>query len=302
MWNPRLRFKTVDDMWKESVRDEVPLLSAYPAEFWSFYRSNHVRFDALFRQMFLSFTYFLQDDSENVDTVTTNFISAVYNHLLLNHKKYDELYRLELLENTDYKFNVNYDITESYSGTTSGSHSDTIGSRSDSSSVTYGQRQDGTTNNIGSRQDSTTSNIGGRQDSTTLNKGTHTDNLEHDVSPDDDENFYNHRKDVNQYGAEQDTTNFTQGQQQDSTTFNKGAESDSTTFNKGAETDTSSATIGQQVNSGTSSGTEGHTLSKSGIVGNITPAKLLEQHVGFWRIYEFYKYIFKQISEDLLLV
>lgn len=280
MWNPRLRFKTVDDMWKESVRDGVPLLSAYPAEFWSFYRSNYARFDALFRQMFLSFTYFLQDSSENTDTVTTNFISAVYNHLLLNHKKYDELYRVELLENTDYDFNVNYDITEVYTGTTSGSHSDTIGSRSDSSSVTYGQRQDTTTTNNGSRQDTTT-----------LNKGTHTDNLEHDVSPDDDENFYNHRKDVNQYGAEQDTTNFTQGQQQNSDTLNKGA-----------ETDSSLATIGQQINSGTSSGTEGHTLNKSGIVGNITPAKLLEQHVGFWRIYEFYKYIFKQISEDLLLV
>ena len=280
MWNPRIRFKTVDDMWKESVKDEVPLLSAYPAEFWSFYRSNHVRFDALFRQMFMSFTYFLQDSSEDTDTVTTNFIDAVYNHLLLNHKKYDELYRVELLENTDYNFNVNYKITEIYSGTTSGTHSDTIGSRSDSSSITYGQRQDGTTINTGTRQDTTT-----------LNKGTHTDNLEHDVSPDDDENFYNHRKDINQYGAEQDTTNFTQGQQQDSTTFNKGA-----------ETDSSSATIGQQINSGTSSGTEGHSLNKSGIVGNITPAKLLEQHVGFWRIYEFYKYIFKQISEDLLLV
>lgn len=267
-------------MWKESVKDGVPLLSAYPAEFWSFYRSNHVRFDALFRQMFLSFTYFLQDSSENTDTVTTNFISAVYNHLLINHKKYDELYRVELLEDTDYRFNVNYDIHETFSGTSSGTTSNTIGSRTDNSSVTYGQRQD-----------TTNSTKGGRTDNTTLTKGSHTDNLEHDISPDDSEDFFNHRKDTNVYGSEQDTTNFTQGSQ-----------TDSDTFTKGSETDSSSATTGQQINSGTSSGTEGHTLDKKGIVGNITPAKLLEQHENFWRIYEFYKYIFKQISEELLLV
>ena len=280
MWNPRRRFKTVNDMWKESVRDETPLLSTYPGEFWSFYRSNYVRFDALFRQMFLSFTYFLQDNSEDLSTVTANFTDAVYNHLLLNHKKYDELYRMELLDDEDYSFNVNYDVHETFSGTSSGTISNTIGSRTDNSSVTYGQRQD-----------TTNSTTGGRTDNTTLNKGSHTDNLEHDVSPDDSEDFFNHRKDTNVYGAEQDTTNFTQGSQ-----------TDSDTFTKGSETDSSSATTGQQINSGTSSGTEGHTLNKKGIVGNITPAKLLEQHENLWRMYEFYKYIFKQISEDLLLV
>lgn len=302
MWNPRKTFKNVNDMWKESVANESPLLSNYPGDFWEYYRSNYVRLDALFRQMFLSFTYFLQDNDETLSTVTDNFTNAVYNHLLLNHKKYEELFRVEVLQDTDYNFNRNYDISESFSGTTSGTHSDTLGSRNDSSSISYGARSDSKSTTQGQRSDSTTFTAGTRTDNTTLNKGTHTDNLEHDVSPDDSEDFYNNRKDINTYGAEEDTTQFVQGQQQDTTAFTKGSESDTESFSKGAETDTSSSTKGQQLNSGTESGTQAHTLTRAGIVGNITPAKLLEQHVGYWKLHEFYKYIFYQISRELLMV
>ena len=302
MWNPRKTFKNVNDMWKESVANESPLLSNYPADFWEYYRSNYVRLDALFRQMFLSFTYFLQDNDETLSTITDNFTNAVYNHLLLNHKKYEELFRVEVLQDTDYNFNRNYDISESFSGTSSGTHSDTLGSRNDSSSISYGERSDSKSTTQGQRTDNTTFTAGSRNDSTTINNGAHNDSLEHDVSPDDSESFYNHKKDVNTYGAKQDTTQFSQGQQQDTTAFTKGSESDTESFSKGAETDTSSSTKGQQLNSGTESGTQTHTLTRAGIVGNITPAKLLEQHVGYWKLHEFYKYIFYQISKELLMV
>ena len=346
MWNPRRTFKNVNDMWKESVANESPLLSNYPADFWEYYRSNYVRLDALFRQMFLSFTYFLQDDDETLSTITDNFTNAVYNHLLLNHKKYEELFRVEVLEDTDYNFNRNYDISETFSGTTSDTHSDTIGSRNDSSSTSYGARSDSTSTSIGERSDSgsvvsgartdsksttlgqrsdsTTNTFGSRTDNTTVDNGAHEDELEHDVSPDDSEDFYNHRKDINSYGAKEDTTEFVKGSEEDTIAFTKGSETDtesitkgsetdtssytqgaqsnSETFSKGAETDTVSATKGQQLNSGTASSTAAHTLTKAGIVGNITPAKLLEQHVGYWKIHEFYKYIFYQISKELLMV
>lgn len=302
MWEPRAKFKTVDEMWKECVNEDKKLLSDYSGSFWEFYITNHVRLDALFRQMFVSFTYFLQSDDEDLPTVTDNFIDAVYNHLLINHKKYEELYRVEVLADINYDFNKNYNVTESSSRTTSGTHSDTIGSRSDSSSVTYGQRTDETTKIMGQRSDSTSDTKGSRSDSTTLNKGTHEDTHEHDVSPDDSEDFYNHRKDTDNYGAAQDTTQFTEGSQTDSSSFTKGAETDTDTLVKGSETDTSTATKGQQLNSGTNSGTDTYAMTKSGIVGNITPAKLIEQHTNYWKFYNFYKYIFQQISEELLMV
>lgn len=321
---PRARFKNVNDMWKECVLNDKKLLSEYPGDFWAYYITNHVRFDALFRQMFLSFTYFLQDNDETLSTVTDNFIDAVYNHLLLNHKKYEEMYRIEVLEDLDYKFNKNYDVTESSTRTTEDERNDTIGSRTDTSSMTYGQRTDETTkvsgqrtdtetNVLGSREDSVATTEGERSDGTTFTAGTHTDTHEHDVSPDDSEDFFNHRKDTDVYGQRQDVTEFVKGEQEDSSTFNKGEETDTNTLVKGSETDTdtlvkgsetdSGSTVkGSQSNSSTTEGTETYAMTKSGIVGNITPAKLLEQHTSYWKLYEFYKYIFKKISEDLLMV
>lgn len=74
-------------------------------------------------------------------------------------------------------------------------------------------------------------------------------------------------------------------------TTNLGSRTDSTTFNKGSQTD--------QLNN---TGTEDYTLTRIGNIGVQTGADMLDKHKKFWSMWDFYEYIFSEISKELLLV
>ena len=84
--------KTVKDMYESAVLKDTALLSTYGGDFWNEYIKNHKEYDRLFMRMFKSFIYFLQDGSESIDVVLTNFVEDVKLHLMVNSKKYSELY------------------------------------------------------------------------------------------------------------------------------------------------------------------------------------------------------------------
>ena len=84
--------KTVKDMYESAVLKDTALLSTYSGDFWNEYIQNHKEYDRLFMRMFKSFKYFLQDGSESIDVVLTNFVEDVKLHLMVNSKKYSELY------------------------------------------------------------------------------------------------------------------------------------------------------------------------------------------------------------------
>lgn len=175
--------KTVNDMYNYAHNNNKKLLSDYPAEFWEDYLEHSSRYDKLFRRMFLSFKYFLQYEGASVGEITDEFIDEVYNHLMLNDKKYSELFRVNVVSDTDYSILDNYNVTEVM---------DKDASKDDM--VTLGQRTDTTTTDTGA------------QTSTQTNK----------VSPFDSENFYGDNSSSLDNGARHDTVTAVKGLEEDS--------------------------------------------------------------------------------------
>ena len=102
---------SVNDLYLLSSSKNTPLLSNYSSVFWNDYVNNYTEYDALFRRMFYSFIYFMQFD-DNPDTVLSNFIDDVKRHLMVNDKKYSELYRVNVISDENYSITDNYKITE----------------------------------------------------------------------------------------------------------------------------------------------------------------------------------------------
>lgn len=191
-----MSLKTVNDMFTNAKSRELLLLSSFNATFWQEYINNHTKYDKLFRRLYYSYKYFLQDNDDTIDSVTDDFIEDVYNHLLVNSKKYDELYRVYVITNDDYSIIDNYRIKETMDRDTSRSSSDN-----------YGARNDSTTDAIGSQSSSSTGS----------------------VSPYDSSSFYNDNKTESSIGERSDTSNFSKGAQSDS---HNGNESEDYTLTK----------------------------------------------------------------------
>lgn len=338
--------KTVNDMYNVTKKNDVKLLSNYTAPFWNEYNTNYKRYDALFRRRYLSFIYFLQDSEETVDTVTNNFIEDVYNHLLVNDKKYSELYRIHVINDADYSLTENYNMTEIMDRETSsmdtniygarsdeeaetlGSRNDTgseiIGSRNDSGSELHGAHNENVTETIGSRNDTGSEIIGSRNDTGSNVTGSQNNVTTNKVSPYDNDSFHNNTQDNIALGDREDSNTFTQGEQSNSNAFNQGEQTNtkittvtgidnaithiqgeqnnSNTFNKGEQNNSTTFTKGSQTDSLDNDFTEDYTLTKHGNIGIQSVTDLLNKHKQFWTMWDFYEYIFNEISKDLLMV
>lgn len=181
--------KTVNDMYKYANANSMLLLSNFNATFWQEYINNHSRYDKLFRRLYYNFKYFMQEcdsDLDDIADVTTEFIDDVYNHLMANKRKYEELYRIHVITDEDYSITDNYHITETMDRDTTSNNSNTYGQRIDS-----------------------------------VGLGSQTNTSEVDVSPYDSESYYNENKVTDVLGARQDSN--TKGSQSD-TLNNTGTE------------------------------------------------------------------------------
>lgn len=272
--------KTVNDMYKEASSKNVMLLSNYPATFWTEYIANYNRYDKLFRRMFKSFIYFMQEEDETITEITNNFTEDVYNHLLVNSKKYEELYRIHVIDDNIYSLTENYDISETMSKTGSSSIDNVYGARSDSGSAVEGARNDSTTNDKGARED-TTDTVIGSQTNDTVEK----------VAPYDSSTFANNTEKVDNNGSRTDSVTFNEGTQSDSSSYNKGEQNNTSTFNKG-----------EQKDSSTNRSDESYESRRHGNIGVQTVTDMINKHKQFWTNWDFYRYIFNEISKELLLV
>lgn len=251
------------DIYKYDKASGTKMLSGFVSsdtdnDFWAEYRTNYERYDAVFNRMFNSFWYFMQLPDDTLDDVADEFTQAVYDHLLMNDKKYSELYRIQVIPNEDYSLTNNYDVTEVLSREGSENNDNIYGQRIDTASFTEGEQSTGTTNNIG------------EQTNTTTNK----------VSPYDSSEFNNN----------------------DQSVLVNGVRIDSIDVLMGSRLDTSSNTKGQQTDDLNKTFTEDYTLTKKGNIGVQTATDMIDKHKKFWSIWEFYEYIFKEISKDLLLI
>lgn len=170
--------KTVKDMYKYASDNSSMLLSNYNSDWWKDYRDNYQRYDKIFLRFYRSWWYFQQEHDQTISEITTDFTAEVYNHLMINERKYAELYRIHILPDEDYSLTNNYDMHETMDKDTTSSGSDTFGSRSDSDS--YGLQSVTTERTISSYNDATyqpdnneSTTLGSHQDSHT--KGAQSD-------------------------------------------------------------------------------------------------------------------------------
>ena len=244
-----MKWVKVNDMYDYSKSVHAPLLSDFGEDdenilFWHDYVENYEKYDKLFRRMYASFRYFLQTPVSQFDElieseigdITLDFTDEVYNHLMVNAKKYEELYRVNVVPDNDYSILDNYNVTEVMERETSKTEADV-----------YGSRTDTTDDTIGDREDTSLGAIEG------FNSSSFTD--------------------------------------RDRTTINTGEQENSRNFLKG-----------QQSDSHTGSGTEDYTFTKRGNIGVKTVSQVMKEHIGLWEKWEFYTYIFQEISSELLLV
>lgn len=151
-WFDVAEWSNVEDMYKYAKQNSLELLSDYSADFWSDYVTNYQDYDKQFMRMYRSYRYYMQNpydkDNETVADITEDFIDAVKMHLKMNDKKYSELYKINVLADSeisplnDYEMTEIMDRTKVYEGTF------VDGSRSDSNSETVGSRNDNITYQI----------------------------------------------------------------------------------------------------------------------------------------------------------
>lgn len=204
--------KTVNDMYGMAHSHNKKLLSEYEADFWNEYKTNYNHYDKLFNRFYRSFKYFMQNGDEDLATLTNDFADDVYNHLLINHKKYSELYRMYVVSDNDYSLLDNYNITETMDRDTTSNNTNDYGSRSDSFSNTNGARQDSRNTTIGEQNVVSTGK----------------------VAPYDSDNFYNNTEVSDNNGSRSDTESFSKGAETDNGTNTKGSQHD-TLNNTGTE-------------------------------------------------------------------
>lgn len=197
------------DIYKYYRSQNTKMLSNFqPSEvnndFWADYRTNYARYDAVFNRMFNSFWYFLQDREGTIAEVAADFTQAVYDHLMINEKKYSELYRIEVIPDEDYSLTNNYNITEVMDKDIHDDNDNTYGQRIDSGSFTEGSRSDSASNTLGSQ-------------TTTVTDG---------IAPYDSDVFSNNKESETVAGSRQDSSSFTKGSQSDSSSNTKGQQID----------------------------------------------------------------------------
>ena len=275
----------IGDIYKANAAASTLMLSNFSIagaedDFWSDYRTNHTNYDRVFNRMFNSFKPFMQDEDAELSDVVDAFRQDVYDHLLINQKKYEELYRVQVIPDEDYSLINNYDMQEIMDKDVTDNQDNTYGQRSDSGSFTKGSRQDSGSFTKGSRTDNTTNGIGQQ-----TNTKTST------VAPYNSDTFANNTQDTEQMGSRSDTIGFTEGQQLDSSSFTEGQQLDSSSSTKGQQKDDLDRTY-----------TEDYTLHRVGNIGVQTVSDMLGKHIKLWSLWEFYEYIFKEICKDLLLI
>lgn len=176
--------KTVKEIYNYfKSHTNLYMLSDANYPFWQMYKDNHIDFDRIFARSYANFYYFdpLEED-DAISTVATHFIEDVENYLLINKKRFEEMYRMQLIEDTELPMAYNYDMTETMAK-----------NNMNQSAVITGQRTDVVNNQTGSQnfenvnkvtafntsnenvKDSNKSSAGSRQDINQFTKGQETD-------------------------------------------------------------------------------------------------------------------------------
>ena len=289
-------------MYSYTKTQKRPLLSNYTAldttlDFWKEYRENYFKYDKYFKMFYKTMCFFDQEEEEELNDVTNNFIDEVKHYLMANDKRLTELWRINVVPDDDsYSITENYYLQESYTGSATNDTTNTIGERTDtdtaSSNSTLGSRTDtssGTSaNTVGQRTDVNNVEVG-NQYTENVNKVTAFNS--------NTENTKDSTK--SEIGTRNDITQFTQGQQ---TTTEQDARTNTTGSQTNSDSTSATRVSGSQTIGTDNDITETHTMTRHGAIGTMTVTDVLEKQRQFWSNCEsFYEFVFKEIATRLLI-
>ena len=141
-----MMFKIID-LYKNLGSGETLLPTNTSFTFWeAIYTANAAVMDREFARRFAGFEYFDFLNATEMDDAASGLKADVLSILTFNKKRYEEMYRIFLVDNDDFPFIYNYDMTETngarhsenlYGATqdTKGQQINTIGQRTDSHNV-----------------------------------------------------------------------------------------------------------------------------------------------------------------------
>ena len=115
-------FKVID-LYKAVGIGESLLPTGTGFDFWEeTYEANTAVYDREFARRFTSFEYFDFMEADTIAEARENFHADVLSILTFNKKRYEEMYRVFLVEDEDDPITYNYDMTE----TTGAQHTESV--------------------------------------------------------------------------------------------------------------------------------------------------------------------------------
>lgn len=175
--------KTVKELYQVAKLNEEPLLSDFSADWWADYVANFTDYDAMFAKMFKTFVYYDQDSEDTVEDIQEDFTQTVERWLMMNAKKYKELWIVHTIPDDEaYALTNNYDMHEIYNGSNSVAGSSITGQRTDVTIDQIGEQEMSNLNKVTgynssaeNTNDSSNSATGSREDTHQFTKGQEQD-------------------------------------------------------------------------------------------------------------------------------
>ena len=278
--------------------------------FWEDYTANSAAIDRYFENRYHSFLYarsFKEDAADS--TILTHWKDTITAHFFINAKRYNELYRVQVLDPTSYDIINNYDLTESSERDNTGTQTQAYGQRIDSTqygqtqqSTQYGQTQETTqhgqkqlTDVYGQRQDTNQTTLGQQTSTSTDKRSAFNSTTLQDVAGGNIQN-----------GSRQDSATLTTGTHTD--THTDAQRTDTVTGTQHTDTvtgtqHTDTVTKGQQSDTRTDALKEKMTLHRRGNIGVQTVADVVGGFVNLWeKLFNFYQMIFDEIVTQYLCI
>ena len=305
----------IKDIYKYQKEEQAPMLSGYTADFWAPYRNNYAYYDRIFKKKYASF--FPYDQTGDVEDVAEDFSEDVKAWLMMNDKRYSELYRINTITD-DEKYSLTDNVYEheiiEKDTASEGTNIKGVETIADQGSTVYGAQSDSESKSasFAARTDTEgKSKSFGQQvidDEGTVTMGAGHKVNENTRSAFNSDSYTPNEKNIEDEDARTETRDLstTNGSHTDTedNSYIHGAHTDTerNTYNKGSHTDTTSNTRTDSQRTDTNSGTGSEDIERkrTGNIGVKTVPQMLDDQKLFWVSFSFYDFIFGEIARELL--
>lgn len=281
----------IKDIYSYDKDHNKPMLSNFTSsaggdvDFWKPYKDNYTYFDRIFMKKYRS--WYPMDQDGDLDEIADEFATDVKGWLMINDKRYSELYRMQSI--TD---------DESYSLTDNVMEHEEIETEY-GKTVTYNKGEqeikDEGTNDYGLHEttDNRTLHYDDHETETTENLGATEVTTENSTSAFNDSGYVNTDKSVVSGEAVENGNTVTSKEHEDT---------DNRTITSKAHKDEigNTRTDGAREDTTENTGTDTVTRDRHGNIGVMTVDQMLEIHKNTWVDFSFYEIIFAEITRELL--